>query len=87
MFDRGYNLTDAQKCDILQTLTCDDCVKIEPNNNERYPDNEIYVFLKTCSIDVYGEDEFVKLYIKLYIQITPSYDEVVIISFHQEALY
>lgn len=87
IFDREYNLSDKQKCEILQSLTYDDCVKIEPNNNARYPDTVVYVFLKECEINVYGELENIKIYIKLYILEESDCDMTIIISFHREGMY
>lgn len=87
IFDRKYNLTDDQRRDILKSLTVDDCIKVEPNNNERYPDDEIYVFLKLCTVDVYGEDDLINLYIKLYIHTISSFEQVIVISFHKEGMY
>lgn len=35
-FDDKYALRDAQKREILKSLTVDDCIKIEDNTNARY---------------------------------------------------
>ena len=36
---------------------------------------------------VYGENETHKLYIKMYLAETPSFDIVIVISFHEEGMY
>jgi len=50
-FDRAFPIKDSQKKEILQSLTVDDCIAVEFNNNLRYEDSEIYKFLK--NVDIY----------------------------------
>ena len=64
-----------------------DCIKIEPNNNPRYTDSEVYVFSKDCKLFIYGEEEILTLYIKMYVQESSNYDVVIVISFHQEGMH
>ena len=86
-FDKAYSLRDADKWAILKSLEADDCVKVEPNNNPRYPDNEVFVFYKEATVVVYGENEELQLYLKMYIQETKTYDLVIVISFHQAGMF
>ena len=86
-FDNQYNLTSDQKVGILKLLTETDCVKIGPNDNPLYPEAEVYAFIKTVRIDIYGEEEPVELYIKMYLNLKESKGPVVVISFHKEGSY
>ena len=86
-FDRKYNLKDAEKRKIIRELTVDDCIGIEPNDNPRYEDVEVYKFLKEISVSFFGENEVVKLYLKGYITVTGSIEMVVVISFHEDGIY
>ena len=86
-FDRQYNLTNKQKINIIMSLEAKDCIKIEPNNNPRYKDSEVYVFLRDETLVIYGEEDQVKLYIKMYQSELPSYNKVIVISFHQEGVF
>ena len=87
MFDRLHPLTNEQKTNIIQSLLAEDCVNIEPNNNPRYSESEVYVFIKTLQITSYGEEETVSLYIKMYLNEQDRMDFVIVISFHIEGLY
>ena len=78
---------DETKKDILRSLTADDCIGIEPNNNPRYPEAEVYKFIKACRLYVYGEETNVTLYIKAYLREKQYYDVVIVISFHEEGMY
>jgi hypothetical protein len=86
-FDKAFPLRDADKWMILKSLVADDCVKVEPNNNPRYPDNEVFVFCKEATVVVYGESEELQLYLKMYIQESKTYDLVIVISFHQAGMF
>ena len=86
-FDQQFNLRNEQKVEIIKSLTADDCVKIAPNDNPRYADSEVYQFIKCVELLVYGENETHKLYIKMYLAETPSFDIVIVISFHEEGMY
>lgn len=86
-FDQQFNLRDEHKIDIIKSLTADDCVKIGPNDNPRYADSEVYQFIKCVELLVYGENEVHKLYIKMYLAVQPTYDIVIVISFHKEGEY
>ena len=79
IFDRKFSLTDQKKCDILKSLTADDCYQIEPNNNPRYKTDEVYKFLKEVELIVFGELESTKLYLKMYIRELTTYDMVIVI--------
>lgn len=86
-FDREFSLTDQEKRDILKSLTADDCYQIEPNNNPRYKTDEVYKFFKEIEVIVFGELESTKLYLKMYIRESKTYDMVIVISFHKEGLH
>lgn len=81
-FDRRARLTHDEKVRIIETLTADDCVKIEKNNNPSYPDAIIYVFILDVELD-----ETVKLYIKMYLVEEKNYAVVIVISFHDEGVF
>lgn len=86
-FDDKYALRDAQKREILKSLTVDDCIKIEDNTNARYDTATLFFFIKDISIEAYGEVELVSLYLKMYIKETKTHDTVIVISFHEEGMY
>lgn len=86
-FDDKYALRDAQKREILKSLTVDDCIKIEDNTNARYDTATQFFFIKDVSIEAYGEVELVSLYLKMYIKETKTHDTVIVISFHEEGMY
>ncbi len=75
------------KCEILRELTADDCISVEPNDNPRYPDADVYKFLKEVNITSYGEAVVVELYIKAYILDRRTHELVFVISFHEEGVY
>ena len=87
MFDRVYNLTHSEKIKLLESLTVEECTKIEPNDNPRYANSEVYFFLKNIHIFVYGEPENPCVYIKMYLAELPNYDNVIVISFHKEGMH
>ena len=86
-FDRQFNLQNEQKIEIIKSLTAYDCIKIAPNDNPRYSESEVYQFIKCIDLLVYGENETRKLYIKMYLAEQPSFDIVIVISFHEEGEY
>lgn len=86
-FDDKYALRDAQKREILKSLTVDDCIKIEDNTNALYDTATLFFFIKDVSIEAYGEVELVSLYLKMYIKETKTHDTVIVISFHEEGMY
>ena len=88
-FDREYNLTNEEKIKLLESLTADDCTSIAPNDNPRYPESEVYFFRKNFRIVVYGEldNDDPCVYIKMYLAESPSYDTVIVISFHKEGMH
>lgn len=86
-FDRKFNLRNSQKLSILKSLTENDCIAAEPNDNPRYPETDVYKFIKSEKLMVYGEAENVKLYIKAYIDDDSYYDFVLVISFHEEGMH
>ena len=86
-FERQFSLRHEQKIKIIKSLTADDCIKVEPNNNPRFEKSEIYVFLKCVTLPVYGEDESHTIYIKIYLVEMQPYDSVIVISFHEEGQY
>lgn len=81
-FDRRARLTHEEKVRIIETLTADDCVKIEKNNNPNYPDAMVYVFIVEVELD-----DVVKLYIKMYLLEEKNYAIVIVISFHNEGVF
>ena len=83
-FDKKYNLKHKQKTEILCSLCADDCVKIAPNDNPRYEDNELFVFQKNVELEVYGEQSQAKLYIKMYLT---QNSVILVISFHEEGMF
>ena len=82
---RFWVFPDCTFLDI--SIRPEDCVKIEPNNNPRFVDSDVYVFIKNDEIMVYGELELHKLYIKIYLREKKTYDTVIVISFHEEGLH
>jgi hypothetical protein len=87
-FDRQFNLRHDEKISILKSLTASDCVKIGPNNNPRYCESEVYVFIKKITLAPYGnEEQELELYIKAYINSEKWNEMVVVISFHEEGMY
>lgn len=87
IFDRMFPLKHQEKVDILLSLSAEDCVKIAPNDNPRYADSQVYVFLKSLELLSYGEKEMVRLYIKMYLNEQRNFDIVIVISFHQEGMH
>ena len=85
--DKNYNLKHQEKIDIIKSLMPDDCVDIRENDNPRYPEAELFVFLKSGTLEVYGELESVMLYIKEYIIDDHNMEMLIVISFHEEGLY
>lgn len=49
-FDRCCPIMHEEKVNIIKSLEEHDCIKIEPNNNPRYTDSEVYVFSKDCKL-------------------------------------
>lgn len=87
-FDEQFPIKSCVKEEILKSLTLDDCVKIEENINPRYPEAELYFFIKkNVEICVYGEDIKVTLYLKMYICEESYYDRIIVISFHEEGMH
>lgn len=86
-FDREFNMRDKEKKDIINSLTVDDCISIENNNNPRYADSEIYKFLKNITFPIYGENGDIEIYIKMYLQECDYYNMVIVISFHKSGEY
>ena len=87
IFDKQYPLRHADKVAILRQLLPEDCVKVEPNNNPRFEETDIFVFIKCVEIPVYGEISPHKLYIKIYLREQKNYDTVIVISFHEEGMH
>lgn len=83
-FDRLYSFPEAKKIDVIKSLSAEDCYQIEPNNNQRFGNEDVYKFFKEIVLLSYGDSEPVKLYLKMYIHERPRYDTVVVISFHEE---
>ncbi len=86
-FDRIFNLRDAEKKEILESLTKDDCISVDKNNNQNYEDSEVFIFLKKVNISIYGENTEVELYIKMYLKNCDYFDMVIVISFHKSGEY
>ncbi len=86
-FDDKYGLRDAQKKDILKSLTEDDCIKVEDNTNARYDAATLFFFIKDVSLKTYGEVESVCIYLKMYLRETKTHETIIVISFHEEGMY
>ena len=86
--DIEFNLRDQEKVEILKSLTAEDCIEIRQNDNVRYPDADIFIFMKQVSLESYGEEITVILYIKDYIiTVPPNMEMVIVISFHREGMH
>lgn len=83
-FDRLYAFPEAKKIEVIKSLSAADCYQIEPNDNQRFGNEDVYKFFKEIGLLSYGVPEAVKLYLKLYIRERPRYDTVIVISFHEE---
>lgn len=77
-----YNLRDKEKRTVIENLTALECVDIGPNNNSRFIEAEVYTFITRQTLLIYGEEETLTLYIKMYCQENRTHDEVIVISFH-----
>lgn len=86
-FDRRFNLRHEVKKEILRSLIAADCIAIEPNDNQSYPEAEVYAFKKLYRTSVYGEETDISLYIKTYLRETETRDLVIVISFHEEGMF
>jgi len=82
-----FPLRHEEKVRIIKELLPEDCVKVEPNDNPRFEQTDIFVFIKSVEIMVYGEEEPHKLYIKIYLREQKNYDTVIVISFHEEGVF
>jgi len=82
-----YGLRHEEILTILKSLTAADCIEIRKNDNPRYPDADIFIFIKDAELFFFGEPEIVKIYIKEYIVENKTYDQVIVISFHEEGEY
>lgn len=85
--DRLYALRDKDKVKILKALKTEDCIDITLNKNPRFDDSEMYIFLKKVNVSILGETEKIELYIKLYIKWYPSFDKIIVVSFHKSQMY
>lgn len=85
--DYEFNLRDHDKVQILKSLTAEDCIEIRKNDNIRYPDADIFIFIKQVDLESYGYPETVKLYIKDYIIEDQQMEMVIVISFHREGMH
>lgn len=86
-FDDEFPLKHEDKLTILRSLTAKDCVKVAMNDNPRYKSAEVYVFFKNVMLSSFGEEEDVKLYLKMYIAEVRFGETVIVISFHREGMY
>lgn len=86
-FDYKYNLRHEDRIRIIKSIEVDDCIDICTNNNPRYSDADVFVFLKSVELNTYGETENTRLYIKEYIATQNNMEMVVVISFHEEGLH
>ncbi|MCI7473644.1 MAG: hypothetical protein MSB10_08215 [Clostridiales bacterium] len=86
--DIEFNLRDQEKVEILKSLTVEDCIEIRQNDNVRYPDADIFIFMKQVNLESYGEEITATLYIKDYIiTVPPNMEMVIVISFHREGMH
>ena len=79
-----YRIKTDKIKEVLLSLSALDCKAFEANNNQTYSESLIYIFLKECEFDRYGEPCKVMVYIKLYITNEKTYDQVIVISFHED---
>lgn len=86
-FAREYSFRNRDYKKVLLSLTKEDCISIESNDNPRYEDAEVYKFIKNTELNVFGEIEKLDIYIKMYIREYDSYNIVIIISFHKEGVF
>ncbi len=86
-FDYKYNLSHAQKIEIIRSITVADFVESRPNAVPTYPDAELFIFHKAVELVIYGEKEKKLLYIKEYIIDDKNMEMVIVISFHEEGLH
>lgn len=86
-FSRRFPLKHEAKVAIIRSLVPEDCIAVEPNDNPRYSESEVYKFLKKCILPCYGEEESVELYIKMYLCEEKTYDYVIVISLHESGMY
>lgn len=84
LFMQEYKLKNADAISMIAQLEAEDCYSIEPNNNPRYADAEVYKFRRSYTLECYGVFETVLVYIKMYLAETKTYDYVVVISFHKD---
>lgn len=59
-FEETYPMRDADRRRILDSLSAEDCIRINRNTNPRYDDAEVFVFLKDAAVYIYGEMENIK---------------------------
>lgn len=83
----SHPLTQDDRGRIIKQLTAEDCIRIAPNDNPRYPEAEIYAFIREVDFSVFGEDAHEKLYIKMYLREIKDRGIVVVISFHEEGQF
>ena len=93
-FANDYHILDKDYIPMLSQLTPWDCIDVSPNTRPDYPKVLTFEFRKKYyGLEYYGEPvEAVDVYIKLYINYDPSYQNcdpayaygnVVVISFHE----
>jgi hypothetical protein len=80
-------MTHNEKVGVIKSLKAEDCIKIGPNDNPLYPATEVYIFIKAATITVFGEEEQLNLYIKMYFLENGNRAPVIVISFHTEGMY
>lgn len=86
-FDRRSQLRNEQKMEILRSLTVEDCIKIDQNNNPRYDDVELFIFIKHITAVAYHREMQFPVYLKMYLRETGTHDLVIVISFHESGMY
>lgn len=85
-FDKCYPLKHNDKIEILRSLSVNDCVKIAPNLNSNYHECDVYIFIKESNLIVYGEEDTIRLYIKMYLIEQVHFDKIIVISFHKAGI-
>ena len=84
-FMQKYKIKHRDAICMVEQLELEDCYSVEPNNNPRYAEAEVYKFKRKYDLRGYKEDtESVVVYIKMYLMEKKTYDDVVAISFHRD---
>lgn len=83
-FMQKYQIKHQDAISMVRQLEPKNCYAIEPNDNQRYADAEVYKFKRSYDLAYYGVVEAVMVYIKMYLVEEKSYDYIMVISFHRD---